>query len=157
MESAKVIQMNADDLNWAAGMFEGEGTIRISRYRSPKGENVYTLRCKVSNTDNFIIDFFSGHWPGSTRPERPRGNQQPQRNWIVSGVKADLFLKMLFDHFRTERVKEKARLAIRFQKLKVLHSTGPNDECRSEQIECFECMKRLNLRGAAAKRITLEE
>jgi hypothetical protein len=36
--------MNGDDLNWAAGMFEGEGTISIGWRRSPKGKDVYALQ-----------------------------------------------------------------------------------------------------------------
>ena len=89
--------MNDGELNWAAGMFEGEGTIRINRYRSPKGDNVYRLQCKVPNTDNDIIDFFRDHWPkSSARPERQPSNKQPLRIWIVSGKEADLFLKLLY-------------------------------------------------------------
>lgn len=49
--------MNDDELNWAAGMFEAEGTIRIAKSWSPKRERIYRLQCIVPNTDHSIIDY----------------------------------------------------------------------------------------------------
>lgn len=68
--------MSADDLVWAAGMFEGEGSIMIGTYRSPKGEDVYALHCKIPSTDYDIIAFFSEHWPKSCITQEVRANRQ---------------------------------------------------------------------------------
>jgi hypothetical protein len=148
--------MNVDDLNWAAGMFEGEGTINIGTYRrSPEGEDYYQLQCKVPNTDDGIIDFFSAHWPKcSTRPERVRGDRQPQRKWIVSGVNAVAFLLQLGPHLRTNRVKQKRNVALQLHLLKKLSKDDPGNREKylDEQRGCYDEMKQLNLRGAAANR-----
>src|SRR6185295_12477827 len=108
-------QMNGDELNWAAGMFEGEGSIIINKNKSPKGVINYILRCKVPNTDREIIDFFDERWPGSNRPERQRGNQRPQRNWVRSGKQAEAFLQKLRPHLRTQRAIRRANVAFEFQ------------------------------------------
>ena len=147
-----------DDLNWAAGMFEGEGSIIINKNKSPKGVINYILRCKVPNTDLEIIDFFHERWPGSKLAERPRGNQRPQRNWIVSGKQAGVFLQKLQPYLRTGRGKERAKLALQFQRLKELYREDPrNGGNIDEQRGCYDKMKQLNLRGAAANNRTLEQ
>src|SRR5712692_947363 len=138
--------MNDDELNWAAGMFEGEGTIRIAKNWSPKGERTYSLQCMVSNTDHSIIDFFNDRWPGGNRPERPRGNQRPQRRWVVSGKQAEAFLRKLRPHLRTNRVLKKVNVAFLFQIQKKLYRDDPSDRAKylDEQRNCYEKMKRFN-------------
>lgn len=140
--------MNADDLNCAAGMFEGEGTISIGASRTPKGKDVYALQCKVPNTDT-----------GSIGSEKPREDRQPQRIWIVKGVKAREFLEQLKPHLRTDRVRSKTKVAFRLMLLKQLCKNDPANEQKylDEQRGCYYEMKQLNLRGAAANRRRHEE
>jgi len=130
-----------------------------NKNKSPKGVISYILRCKVPNTDLEIIDFFHERWPGSNLPERPRGNQRPQRNWIVSGKQAGLFLQKLQPYLRTVRGGKRAELALQFQRLKELYREDPSDGERNidEQRGCYDKMKQLNLRGAAANNRTLEQ
>jgi hypothetical protein len=120
--------------------------------------SIYRLQCKVPNTDREIVDFFNHRWPGSNRPERPRGNQRPQRNWTVSGKQAGVFLQKLQPYPRTGRGKKRAELALQFQRLKELYREDPSDGERNidEQRGCYDDMKQLNLRGAAANDRTLE-
>jgi hypothetical protein len=145
--------MNEDELNWAAGMFEGEGTIRIAKEWSRKRERNYRLQCIVPNTDHQIVDFFHKRWQGSNRPERPRGNQRPQRKWVVSGKQAEAFLRQLQPHLRTDRGRMRVNVAFQFQIMKKLYKDDPTDrpKYRDEQRKCYEEMGRLNPRGAAAK------
>jgi hypothetical protein len=108
---------NDDELNWAAGMFEGEGTIRINKDRSAKGEVIYKLQCSVPNTDREITDFFHTRWHGSNRPERPRGNRQPRQKWVASGTKAEAFLRKLRPYLKTNRAQMRVNVAFQFQPL----------------------------------------
>lgn len=154
--------MNIDigDLNWAAGMFEGEGSITIGASRTPKGKDVYALQCKVPNTDNEIVDFFARHWHGSIGSDNlRREDRQPQSIWIVKGVKARDFLEQLKPHLRTARVLSKAKVARRLMRLKDLCKKDPANEQKylKEQLGCYHEMKQLNLRGAAANRRKAEE
>lgn len=152
--------MNVDDLNWAAGMFEGEGSITIGASRTPKGKEFYALQCKVPNTDHSIIAFFHDHWPGSIGSDNlKREDRQPQSIWIVKGVKARAFLKQLKPHLRTDRVLSKAKVASRLMRLKDLCKKDPANEQKylKEQLGCYHEMKQLNLRGAAANRRKAEE
>src|SRR5690242_14193138 len=49
------------ELAWAAGMFEGEGTVTISA----AGRHGYTRPVvTLANTDRQVVDFFQARWPG---------------------------------------------------------------------------------------------
>lgn len=149
-------QISDDELNWAAGMFEGEGTIRISKDRR---NGSYRLQCIVPNTDRQIVDFFHERWLGSNKPELQRANQRPQHRWVVSGKMAKAFLLKLEPHIRTDRGQKRVNVALRFQILKELYRNSPSDRprYRDDQRECYETMRRLNARGAVAKTETQPE
>ena len=137
--------MKAEDLHWAAGIFEGEGTVTINKNSST---NNYSLRCSVPNTDKSIIDFFNLHWPvKKVREEIGYGNRRTCYVWILTGKKATSFLQTLLPCLRTERVKNKAVLALDFQRHKYVRRVSVRDEYDKEEEEYYQRMKLLNRKG----------
>lgn len=100
----------AEDLAWAAGLFEGEGTVTITR----SGRRGYTrpLVC-LTSTDREVVDFFHKRWPGVMRTFQPAGNARLAHVWTLN-VRPSIhaFLTELSPYLRTERVRKKARLVV---------------------------------------------
>jgi hypothetical protein len=79
-----------NDMSWAAGMFEGEGTMTIV-YGGHSDKRVLYSRCIVTltNTDREIIDFFVTHWPPANNyvyeRKRQKEHHRPAWVWRIGG------------------------------------------------------------------------
>lgn len=134
------------DLAWAAGLFEGEGTIAIARRGQ---DDTYRLLVTISNTDEEIIDFFYTRWGGwrqGAYGERP--GRKPAWTWTVAAGRAEGFLRDIAPFLRTERVRRKHRLAVRFRLGQSNSKREQNrPDYKARQRECYEQMRELNRRG----------
>lgn len=94
------------DCAWAAGHFEGEGTVTIT-----KGGRIMHVRPLVSlaSTDRSCRDFFHDRWPGNCRSRLPRTDREREAFiWTLnSGERIQGFLLDIFQFIRTDRVKHK--------------------------------------------------
>lgn len=134
------------ELSWAAGLFEGEGTITIAIRRS---DTTYRLLCIVGNTDREVIEFFHVRWGGGDQPvygDRP--GRKPAWTWSVSGPKAEEFLRDIQPYLRTERVKKKCELGLRFRDHQSnLKRVWSHPQYRETQTRMYEEMRVMNRRG----------
>ncbi len=134
------------ELAWAAGLFEGEGTVTIAK-RSR--DDTYRLVAIVTNTDEQIIDFFVERWGGWKQGlygERP--GRKPGWSWTVAGPGAATFLQAIEPWVRTTRVREKIDLGLYF---KACQSRRRRVFCdpayRQTHRELYAQMRDLNRRG----------
>jgi len=107
---------------YAAGLFDGEGCIRITRTipkpKSPQSRNhnfCYTLYISVAMTDPSPIKFLKKHFSGSTRPVKNRkpGVWRPLYCWWTWGKFAIPFLKIVYPYCLIK--KEQIENAIEFR------------------------------------------
>lgn len=101
------------DLHWAAGLFEGEGTITIALRSS---DETYRLVVTMGNTDPEVVAFFQDRWPSWVQPaygERP--GRKPAWTWTAAGPRAEAFVRAIQPYLRTARVRAKAELALAFR------------------------------------------
>lgn len=137
------------DLAWAAGLFEGEGTVTIAVRNS---DSTYRLIVTVGNTDGEVVDYFHQRWDGWKQPaygERP--GRQPAWYWTVAGPRAETFLTQLRPYLRTSRVQAKADLGLEFRRCQSRRTSVSQAEgYKDTQRALYERMKVLNLRGQAA-------
>ena len=96
------------DLSWAAGMFEGEGTLTISK----TGYGCTRPIVCLTNTDETIPHFFNDRWPGQLGWHQPKkGNARPALTWALNArTPIAIFLMDMAPYWKTPRVTEKARL-----------------------------------------------
>lgn len=103
------------DCEWAAGLFEGEGTVTLATNRIAS----YTrARVLLSSTDQEIVNFFHTRWPGSCRnymPQSRTGRAKRAWSWTVSCRKAITFLQDIRPYIRTSRVRAKIDLVFEAQ------------------------------------------
>lgn len=111
--------MKRVDLAWMAGIFDGEGSIHITRlnptqsYKSIK----YTLHFYVGNTNLEMLkelkSFLGGSLTLDARKDLP--NSKPFWHWNLGPKAGYLVIKQLLPYFRIK--KERAELAIKFYEL----------------------------------------
>jgi hypothetical protein len=147
--SAPIVRLAVpvEDAAWAAGFFEGEGSVRIGKATT---RTLGSLCCSVVNTDKECIDFFQRRWPAHVRPATGlRPGQRPAWIWVATARHAAAFLAEIQPHLRTERVRRKVRLGLDYQAQKTLGGhQGP--EYRAAQQRYYLEMKTLNRRGVVA-------
>lgn len=99
---------------WAAGLFDGEGSVTIQWSSSPRarfGGN-HVLRCAVGMTHQGAVDRLAFMFGGRVNPCKGRVDSQVSWRWAVSSRLALGFL-VLVEPFLVVKV-EQARLGIRF-------------------------------------------
>lgn len=130
------------DLNWAAGLFEGEGTVTIT-----KGGRTSHARCvaTMTNTDRQVVQFFLDRWPGPLRVVHPKGNARPAWVWLVQGPMLAAFIADISPHLRTERVRAKMKLVGAAHALRRQGSRDPFYRATMERYRLE--VKALNRRG----------
>lgn len=137
------------ELAWAAGLFEGEGSVRISK---PALRNWGAVTASVVNTDKQIIDWFQTRWPGYCKPATGlRRDQKPAWVWVIAATKAIRFLREIEPFIVRDKVREKITHACWFQSQKRTDtrtiSEEEKEEYRADQWNAYWWMAHLNTRG----------
>jgi len=137
------------DFAWAAGLFEGEGTVTLTTMGKGRGTN--RLVVSVSNTDRQVTDFFQERWPGSKLREHfPVSSRRARRVWVwnLTSRRAEVFLRQIRPFIRTERVSAKIALALEAQEARVIGTRGKRGATyHAMQDEFMRRMRVLNRRG----------
>jgi len=98
---------------WAAGLFEGEGTISI---RSTGKQPLTQPHVSVVSTDRRIIDVFNALWPGRIERRIPNSKNDLARDaflWILRSQEAvEGFLLDIRPCLKTRRMCRKADLVV---------------------------------------------
>lgn len=138
---------------WAAGVIEGEGTVRITRGI----KNLPILSVSVANTDRELLDSLPLYWGGVLKPcPAPKNVRHRQAwRWVLVSRQAAVFLRAIHPYLQTTRTKRRVELGLEFQAQKAAPGTqnyrSPDREVyRARQFEYFERMRRLNVRGMVA-------
>jgi hypothetical protein len=137
------------ELAWAAGMFEGEGSVRINAHTQ---RNRGALLVDLANTSAEVVAFFRDRWGGSLREYVPGGNRRTYYRWRAASRMAAAFLNDVLPYLRTATYRERALLGLEYQTQK---SPSPS-VCRTDayyerQNDYYERMAALNRRGAAGQ------
>jgi hypothetical protein len=136
------------DCAWAAGHFEGEGTVTLTR----AGRIMYVRpQVSLSSTDVVNVEFFHERWPGYRRsftPKRATGNVQVAHVWnLNSGERIQAFLLDILPQIRTARVRAKIEIVLADIKDRGLYQQQPEIRARSEHRRL--AIRRLNAKGRA--------
>lgn len=137
--------MTPDELAWAAGMFEGEGSVRINIATQ---RNLGALLVDMVNTDVEIVAFFQARWPGYMRGVAGRDRCRDFYRWRAAAHVAAAFLNDVLPYLRTMRVREKALLGLDYQAQKSMSArVNRTAEYAERQRDYYSRMAHLNLRG----------
>lgn len=134
----------ADDLHWAAGLFEGEGTVTIAKSGGVKRPTLTRTRVIIGNTDREVVDFFAERWGGRIRPRPPSSERaRPSFEWALGGAAAAFFLRDVQPFLRTQRVREKFAVVLRAEEVRRADPFYARDELHEAMCR----IRALNRRG----------
>lgn len=137
--------MTETELAFAAGLLEGEGTIRLNR---PTKRNKGALLVSCVNTDRELISFLQDRWPGYCKPATGlRSGQRPAFVWVIAALKALSFLEEIEPYVVTHRMRERIRTARWWQTIKAKHWRYRTEDDFEESFNCWHWMAELNRRG----------
>ena len=103
------------DLAYAAGLFDGEGTVDIARptLRKPTYSPRHTLQIKVGNTSPGVIMWLRSVFGGSITKRLLRPPRRPLWVWSLSTLQAKNFLESVLPFLRIKQ--QEATIAIELQ------------------------------------------
>lgn len=97
------------DIAYAAGLFDGEGSVTIN---SPQKNRGYTLFVSVSQKNRLITDWLHELWPGYLGYNK----RNDIHRWMLSSRKGSSFLETILPYLKGK--KEVAKLGIELQNSK---------------------------------------
>jgi hypothetical protein len=140
------------ELAWAAGLFEGEGSVRINK---PTRRCCGALLASVVNTDIEVVQFFQERWP--TRRLRSATGLDVERTrpawvWITAARRAAAFLQEIRPFVVRGIVKARIDhgLAFQAQKRSGVKKDDRYEQYIEDQWNAYWWMCELNQRGRAA-------
>lgn len=140
-------EVSPADLAWAAGHFEGEGTISLSAERR---DGYCRPLASLASTDRQVIAYFDSWWPTSIAGKKsriPTPNARPVWRWeINSAVKVRAFIDQIRPHLRTIRCQEKFDLVSEFTNLVLAPHEG---KVKQRHPEYIARIRELNHRGSS--------
>jgi hypothetical protein len=148
---AKAQGISDTDKAWAAGFFEGEGSVRIvySKAHRAGGERSVSLKTHVAQVDKSPLMWLQCRWEGKVKFRKSeKANGQDFYDWRLSARQAARFLRDIRPFIVRNRVLRRIELALRFQDQKIRIGVS-SAAYWNNQFYFFNEMKKLNIRGAA--------
>ena len=134
--------IHRDEIIWAAGLFEGDGSVRINR---PTKHNLGALMVAITSTDRDIPEWFQSRWPGHCKSVSTSEDRKPAWGWVVPAIKAKGFLVSIRPFVKSKRMQIRIDLGIEFQWQKITRGKGNRtEEYRLRQWAYYERMIELN-------------
>jgi hypothetical protein len=138
--------MTEIELAWAAGFFDGEGSVRIDKARG--GAPTGRLTVEISQIDRAPLDALRAKWGGIVRPVGGV-HLRAAWKWQVVSRQALAFLGAIAPYIRLERNRQRIMLAREFQEGAGARGVVGDDEYLAWRFGCYLRMRALNARGLA--------
>lgn len=144
--------MKKVEVAYCAGLFDGEGCIRIAKYK--KGRASYNLKCLLEMANEYIPQLFKFHFGGGVYSKKRIINGKPYfaTRWEISTRVASNFLEVVLPYLKLK--KAEAELGIKFAK--GIHSRKGRTRILSDEELVlreadFILMKSMKGKGQGAK------
>ena len=131
---------------WAAGYFEGEGTVTL--HSTPRA-GLTRPEVSMASTDKSMVEYFHARWPGTCWSYIPKSKNSLAREafcWRLGACDTvECFLLDILPHLASRRVRKKADLLI--EDIRDRLKCGRTPEVRQRKKERLLKMRELNRRG----------
>ena len=96
-------------LNYAAGLFDGEGSVTLTSQGNPTKRLAVTL----FSTTPVLLEFMKENFGGNIYKIKSRGkNSKPIQQWQMTGKKAGYFLREIQPYLKEPSKSTRARLVV---------------------------------------------
>ncbi len=146
--------MDAHKLAYAAGFFDGEGSVRIdkqkARFRESRHGFHFPNGLEITNTHKEVLEWFKYHFGGTIYPKRKRPIRwRPAWVWYIGGESGRIFIESIRPWLQVKS--QDADLFLEFCSTIHGHENGRRI-CRPVSRETFEKRCRIYEKFAAIKR-----
>lgn len=141
--------MDALDLSYVAGLFDGEGSVVITSCKRPYGRSEYfSISAQVGMTDESSVRLFQDEWPAHFSIRKRNGGNEFSGyrdlwRWHIERKRAASFLRDIYPYSRLK--KNQIDLALELDSM-----MGPTKKTDSEyqrMVEIRDSVRLLNKRG----------
>ena len=122
------------DVLYAAGIFDGEGSIGINRNRTPKGSYRWWLVVSVANIDMRLHIWLQATFGGHVRVNSRKNPARPCYHWTLTSRQAADFLKLLSPFLKIKG--EQAAVGIEFQE--AIHQSRDETGERAARLQLLK-------------------
>lgn len=102
---------------YVAGLFDGEGMVRVNKWNKPNSKHVrYQLWVSIANTHRPVLEIMHERFGGvlkANRHDLRNPNNRICYSWILGSQKAASFLRLVLPHLIIKR--EQAELGLKLQ------------------------------------------
>jgi hypothetical protein len=141
-----MIAPTAQDCAWAAGFFEGEGSVMI--VARPPARVLAALITDLSQVDREPLQWLRDRWSGTIPPGlRQHAGGRPFFRWRLRGPRAAKFLCDVRPVIVRPLVQRRIDLALAFQAQKTITWENRTPEYAARQRQFIAAMRALNGRG----------
>lgn len=143
--------MNVQGIYWQAGIFEGEGSVSISK---PNKRNQSFMTVNITNTDLDLLKPFHRMWGGAIRRAQHYHGRRQAWRWVVCARKAEAFLMCMWPCLQSRARRFRVDVALVFQAQKRPPgrsrwlSRAERQRYLRTQRGFYERLRALNVRGA---------
>ena len=134
---------------YAAGLFDGEGSVMILHQSEPRGPAgwYHQLRATVGMYDGSAVEWLREQFGGSIYTmRRPAGSPRSDLwSWTVKSRAAEDFLRQIRPYLRTKA--NQAYVSLRFRETFPVAPGKTRDDIRDEREVLRTELRRLNARG----------
>lgn len=133
---------------WAAGFFDGEGTLALRPVSSPNCDSFFLL-VRVTNMQRSALETLQAEWGGQIYTHKARGNRNTYYEWSIASRNAAKFLTDIQEFLQLDKNIDRVELALQFQNTKKPGRIPSNElESRKETEREFNSkIVELNRRG----------
>jgi hypothetical protein len=139
-----ISDLSERELAWAAGLFEGEGTVTITK----AGRRGYARPVvSVTSTDAEIVGFFQERWRANLRSVGSVSNKAKEAfEWrLYSSWKIELFINQILPFILTSRVRNKMQLVFDACRERQQGTRDPGYKAKRDDLRMQ--VRKLNQRG----------
>lgn len=130
---------------WAAGLFEGEGSVRINKHTK---KNRGALLVDIANTDEQLVRFFLVRWGGVITQYAAIEQRRGYWRWRCASTMAARFLTDIAPYIQSDDKRARIALGLEYQSQKSkLQRVNRSNDYRIRQTLYYDRMRILNLRG----------
>jgi hypothetical protein len=122
------------DVLYAAGIFDGEGSIGINRNRTPKGSYRWWLVVSVANIDMRLHIWLQATFGGHVRVNSRKNPARPCYHWTLTSRQAADFLKLLSPFLKIKG--EQAAVGMEFQE--AIHQSRDETGERAARLQLLK-------------------
>lgn len=146
--------MTSLECAWAAGFFEGEGSVSVGS--TGAGRTVTRIHVEVAQVDRSPLEWLAARWGGNVYDCQPKSHRgRPFHRWVLNVPATKVFLADIRPFVVRERVQQRIDIALACLAAKTNTHQNRTPEYRALHHGFVAQLRALNARGTPLEQAVL--